>query len=177
MSFGQKPFGLRQIKLENIAGDVVVSLPSAMTMQFSERVTTGEMRGNDRTQAAVSIADALEWSLESGGISLEAWALMTGRQAVESGSTPNKQKTLTAKAGDRFPYFKIYGKMVGDEGNDDVWVVIYKAKLTEAPNGSFQDASFFNTACGGIALGDVENDDQIWDIIQHETTQELPADT
>lgn len=175
MSYGQKPFGLNQVVLTNLAGDTQVALPAPRVMQFTERLTTGELRGGDRTQAAVSILDALEWSLEAGGISLEAWALMSGRTATESGSTPNRTNTITAKTGDRYPYFKIYGKMIGDEGDDDLHVKIYKAKLTSPLQGQFQDQEFFVTQCSGIALGDADNDDDVYEIVQNETAADLPS--
>lgn len=41
--FGDKPFGLRDIKLTNAAGTTQVDLPSAMKMTFRERLTSGEI--------------------------------------------------------------------------------------------------------------------------------------
>lgn len=175
MAYGQKPFGLNQVVLTNMAGDVIVPLPMPRVMQFTERLTTGELRGGDRTQAVVSLLDALEWSLEAGGIALEAWALMSGRTATESGSTPNRTNTFTAKTGDRYPYFQVYGKMVGDEGADDLHVHIFKAKLTSPLQGQFQDAEFFVTQCSGLALGDADNDDEVYELILHETAAALPS--
>jgi hypothetical protein len=175
MAYGERPFGLRDIKLTDITGATQVDLPSAMTMQFTERLTTGELRGDDRTQAVVSILDALEWQLEAGGISLAAWALMSGRTATESGSTPNRTNTLLAAAGDRYPYFKIYGKMVGDEGDDDLHVKIFKAKITSPLQGQFRDGEFFVTQCSGLAVADVDANDQVYEIVAHETAADLPA--
>lgn len=173
--YGDKPFGLSDIKLTTLDGNTQVDLPSSRVMQFTERLTTGEMRGDDRTVAVVSILDALEWSLEAGGISLEAWALMSGREATESGSTPNRTNTLTAKTGDRYPYFKVYGKMVGDEGDDDLHVKVFKAKLTSPMQGQFQDGEFFATQCSGLAIGDADNDDDVYELVQNETAADLPS--
>lgn len=170
MPYGDKPFGLREIKL--VRGSTVVELPNAQTMEFSERLTTGELRGNDATQAVASYTDALEWSLEAGGISVAAWALMMGRTATETGTTPNQTNTMTARAGDAMPWFKIYGKSLGDAGGD-VHVKILKAKLTEPIEGTFGDAEFFVTSCSGLAVDDGALG--IYQIVQNETAAALPS--
>jgi hypothetical protein len=79
---------------------------------------------------------------------------------------------LNADAGTPFPYFKIYGKSLGD-GTDDVHVKIYKAKLTEPLEGEFSDGQFFVTACSGIAIDDGTNG--IYDVVQNETATNLPT--
>jgi len=169
--YGDKPFGLRDIKLTNMAGDTQEDLPAARTLQFTERIRSGELTGDDSIKAVVAFAEGLEWSLESGGISLEAYALMTGRTATESGTTPTQTNTLTGAAQDTFPYFKIYGKSVGD-GDDDVHVLIYKAKLMSI-EGSFAEGEFFVKSASGVAIDDESNG--IWDIVQNETADDLPA--
>ncbi|GIV73537.1 hypothetical protein [Caldilinea sp.] len=172
MSFGERPFGLREIKLVSMNGGTVVNLPAPRTMSFSERLKSGELSGGDRTLAVVAFPDALEWSLEAGGISLEAYALMTGRSVTTTGTSPNQTKTLTGSADDVYPYFKIYGKSVGD-GADDVHVKIFKAKLTSPLEGQFQDGEFFVTQCSGIAIDDGTNG--IFEVVQNETAKNLPS--
>jgi len=171
--YGDKPFGLRGIKLVNLAGDAAVDLPAAMTLGFKPRLVSGEMRGNDIVQALVAIEDAVEWSLEAGGISLEAWALMTGRTVDESGTTPNRTNTLNIAGGTVYPYFKIYGKSVGENATDDIHVKLYKCKLTEPLDGNFSDGEFYVTSCSGLALPDGVNG--VADIVQNETAADLPS--
>jgi hypothetical protein len=139
-------------------------------MSFSERVRSGELSGDDAVKAVAAYAEAVEWELENGGISLEAWALLTGRTATESGSTPNQTNTLTGSAGDSFPYIKIYGKSLG-EGDDDIHCKIYKAKVTSL-EGTFQEGEFFVTSCSGVAIDDGSNG--IFDFVQNETAASLP---
>lgn len=170
MAYGDKPFGLHEIKL--VVDTTVVSLPVARTMSFKERVRSGELSGDDKTVAVVAYSDALEWSLEAGGIDLAAWALMTGRTATTTGTTPNRVTTLEASAAVPYPYFKIYGKSLGD-GADDVHVKVWKAKLTEPLEGEFADGEFFVTSCAGIAVDDGTNG--IYDIVQNETAAALPT--
>jgi len=169
--YGDKPFGLRDIKITNIGGTVQEDLPSAQTMQVTERVVNAEMEGDDVIVSVVSFVQALEWSLEAGGISLEALELITGRTASESGTTPNRILTLNTESGDHFPWFKIYGKSLG-EGDDDIHVKIYKAKCT-ALEGTWQGGEFYVTNCSGMAVDDGSNG--LYDIVQNETAAALPS--
>lgn len=171
--YGDKPFGLREIKLVNMAGDTVVSLPAATKLGFQERLVSGEMRGNDVVQALVAITDAVEWSLENGGLSLEAWAMMTGRTVTETGTTPSQVNTMNIDGGQVYPYFKVYGKSIGENANDDIHVKLYKCKLTAPLEGEFTDGEFFVTSCSGLALPDGVNG--IADVVQNETAAALPS--
>lgn len=171
--YGDKPYGLREIKLVSMAQTpVVVTLPAATKLSFKPNITSGEMRGNDQIQALVAIEDSVEWSLENGGISLEAWALITGRTVVESGSTPNRTLAMNLDGGRVYPYFKIYGKAVGENATDDIHVKLYKCKLTEPIDGEFADGEFYVTSCSGKALPTATG---IGEIVQNETAAALPA--
>ena len=171
MAFGDKPFGLRDVKLTPIGSGSQVDLPSSRTLKFSERVTSGELKGDDKLAAVVAYSEAVEWSLEAGGISLEAYALMTGRTATTAGTSPNQTTTLTGNAQDSFPYFKIYGKSVGD-GSDDIHVKLFKCKLTSI-EGTFQGDEFFVTSAEGIAVDDGTNG--LFEFVQNETATSLPS--
>lgn len=171
--YGDKPFGIRDIKITNMAGTTQVDLPNAQTLTFSERLTQGELRGDDATVSVVAFTDAVEWELEAGGISLEAYALMTGRVVTTTGTTPNRTTALAGNAGDNFPYFKVYGKSQGDSATDDIHVKLNKCKLTAAPSGDFKDGEFFMLKTGGIAIDPGAGN--IFDIIQNETATTLPT--
>jgi hypothetical protein len=173
MAFGDtgvRVFGLREIKLVNAAA-ASVSLNAAQTMTFKERVKAGELSGNDKTLAVVAFSDAVEWELEEGGISLAAYALMTGRTAALTGTGTAELVTLNADAATAFPYFKIYGKSLGDAG-DDVHVKVHKAKIIGGIEGQFADGEFFVSKCSGVAIDDGTNG--IYDIVHNETTAALP---
>lgn len=168
--YGDKPFGLKEVKF--VRGAQVVSLPASQTLKFKERVKSAELSGNDAIAAVNSIVEAVEWELEAGGISLEAYALITGRTAVAGGVTPNETTTLSGSAGQVYPYFKIYGKAMGVDA-DDIHVKIFKAKLTEGMEGTFGNGEFFVTACKGLAVDDGANG--IWEFVQNETSTTLPV--
>lgn len=171
MSYGDKPFGLRDIKVTNITGTVQADLPAAQQMDFRPRMNSAEFRGDDRVQAVVSFMEALEWGLQAGGISLAALAIITGETVATTGSTPNEVSTLTLSGGDVMPYFKIYGKSIGD-GTDDVHIKLWKCKVTQL-EGTFQDGQFFITNCQGVAIDDGTNG--VADVVQNETAANLPS--
>jgi len=173
MAYGNAPFGLRDLKLTKLDGSLQVDLPNALTLTFKERLTSGELRGDDATVSVVAITDAVEWEIEAGGIDLAAYALMTGRTAVTAGTTPNRTTTLGGNAGDNYPYFKIYGKSVGDNATDDIHVKIMKAKLTSPLEGEFKDAEFFMTKCSGVAIDPGAGN--LSEIVQKESAANLPS--
>jgi hypothetical protein len=168
--FGEYPYGLQEVKIVPVTGSLV-TLPAARQLQWRERIQNAELRGNDKTVAAVAMPDAVEWTLEEGGISLEALAAMTGRTATAAGTTPSRTVTMAADAGTAFPYFKMYGKALGD-GADDVHVKFFKCKVTGI-EGSFGDGEFLITSCSGIAIDDGTNG--IYTVVQNETAATLPT--
>lgn len=172
MDFGQAAYGLRDVKLTNAAGSTQVDLPAARTLQFTERIKSAELEGDDALVAVVSYSEAVEWSLEAGGISLPAYALMTGRTVTLAGTTPNQSYTMYGQAGECFPWFKIYGRAISDGCTDDIHCKLGKAKLTSI-EGSFANGEFWITSCSGIAIEDLTG--KIFEFVQHETGEALPA--
>lgn len=171
-SYGDHPFGLNDVKLVSFdTTPVQVDLPDAQTMQVTPRLKSGELHGDDKLVSVVSMLEGADFSLESGGIPLEAYALMLGLTATEAGTAPNLTNTLTMTGAARMPWFKVYGKSLG-EGDDDVHVKLRKCKLTKAPEGSLQDGSFFVTSLSGVC---VDDGTAVMEIVQNETATTLPA--
>lgn len=166
-----KPFGLRQITLVPLPSGSAVVLPAALTLSFSESLISGELRGDDAVQAIAAITDKIEWSLEAGGLSFEAIKVMTGRTIAASGTTPSQKNTLTIAAGDTMPYFKIYGKIVNDDGSD-VHCLLYKCKLTGGLEGEFKEGEFYIQKCEGVAI---TNGTKIAELVHNETATTVPA--
>lgn len=166
-----KPFGLRQITLVPLPSGTAVALSAAQTLSFKEALTSGELRGNDATQAIAAIVDKVEWSLEAGGISFDAIKVLTGRTITAAGTTPNQTNTILARAGDTYPYFKIYGKVINDDGSD-IHVLIHKAKLTDGLEGEWKDGEFFIQSASGIAI---DNGTKLYEFVHNESATAVPA--
>jgi hypothetical protein len=170
------PYGLRDVKLTPINSDgslgTAVDLPVSQTLSFSEAEEFQELRGDDRLVAVHGQGPTIEFDLEAGGISLEAWQVMTGGDLEELGATPNQTKALTKLVTQSRPYFRIEGQSINDV-DGDTHVVIYKAKITDNLEGEFTDGEFFVTSCSGQGLGD--DDDKLYTITWNETTSAITA--
>ena len=166
------PYGLRDVKITPIddagAYGTMVDLPNARTLSFSEAEEFAELRGDDRLVAIRGRGAEINWSLEGGGISLEAWAAMSGATVGETGTTPNIVKTLSKVATDTRPYFLVEGQAISDSGGD-FHAVIYKARATEDLEGELSEGEWLLTNAGGRALPDTNNGDALYDFVQNET--------
>jgi hypothetical protein len=174
LSTQPKPYGLSDIKLTSIDGLAQVDLPAATKMTFKERIKSAEGPGDDKLSTVVAVRDAIEWELEATGLSLDALAIIYGTTTSTTGTTPDQVKTLENAGAVRLPYFKIYGKSLG-EGDDDVHCIIYKAKVTEGLDGSFAYGELAVTKIKGLAIDDGTNG--IYDWVQNETATALPVAT
>lgn len=170
------PYGLRDVKLTPINSDgslgTSVDLPVSQTLSFSEAEEFEELRGDDRLVAVHGQGPTVEFDLEAGGISLEAWQVLTGGTLSETGVTPSQIKALTKKTSESRPYFRIEGQSINDV-DGDTHVVIYKAKVTENLEGEFADGSFFVTSCSGQGIGDA--DENLYTITWNETSASIGA--
>lgn len=164
-----KPFGLKQIKIVNAADTVAIDLPAALELEFEETVVSGEFFGNDELQGLVTQPLGIKGKFKAGGIPLSAYALMTGHTYAVTGSTPNEVATLEGDSA-TFPYFMVYGKSLGDTG-DDIHVKLLKVKLTGSPKGSFKRGEFFmlEAEFQGVKVAG-----KAYDIIANETAADLP---
>jgi hypothetical protein len=163
-----KPFGLKQISLVSMDNATTVTLPAALELGFEEMIVSAEFYGNDDLQGVVSQPLGLKGAFKQGGIPLEALSMMTGHTYTLAGTTPSQVATLEADSAS-YPYFQIYGKSLGDEG-DDVHIHIFKAKLTSPPKGSFKRAEFFlleSEFTGVKVLG------KAYDVVANETSVAL----
>jgi|CXWL01.1.fsa_nt_gi methionine-rich copper-binding protein CopC len=167
-----KPFGLKEIVVVSYDGVTAISLPAALELEFEETVVSGEFFGNDELQGLVTQPLGVKGKFKSGGIPLNAYALMTGHTYGVSGSTPNEVATLQGNS-PTFPYFKVYGKSLGDVG-DDIHVKLMKIKLTGSPKGSFKRGEFFMLEA---EFQGVKVSGKAYDLVANETTTALPGAT
>lgn len=167
-----KPYGLSDIKLTSIDGLTQVDLPASVKLSFKERVKSAEGVGDDKLDTVVTVREGIEWELEATGLPLEALAVMYGDTTSTTGTTPNQVKTLEHPGAVRLPYFKIYGKSLG-EGDDDIHCIIYKAKITEGLDSPMQYGEIQKSTIKGLGIDDGTNG--IYDWVQNETAANLPT--
>lgn len=164
-------YGLRDIKITSLDGATQVDLPAARTLTWSETSVSDELRGDDTIVSAIAFVEGLEWTLEAGGISLEAYALLTGETVVSTGVTPNRQQKITRQAGRSYPYVKVYGRSLGDQG-DGAWILLNKVKVNTM-EGNMTNQEFYITNCSGTGIKDASGN--LYDLIKLETDAALPT--
>lgn len=165
------PYGLRDVKVYpisvlNVVGSAV-DLPNSRTFSFEENEDFEELRGDDTVVATRGQGATVSWDLESGGISLEAYAIMAGGAIVSTGSTPNQKKTFTKLNTDSKPRFQVEGQAMSESGGD-FHVKLYNCKATDGVSGELGDGAFWLTSGSGSAIGDPSSG-KIYDFIQNET--------
>lgn len=170
------PYGLRDVRLTpytDAAATVLgtpVDLPNARTLSFTASEEFTELRGDDKVVTTVGHGEAVAWSLESGGISLEAFKVLSGATIVETGTTPAQKKSLKKKVTDIRPWFQIEGQIISNSGGD-FHAVIFKCKATGNLGGSFGDSTFLLTSASGVGLPSTKTGDldSLYELIQNET--------
>lgn len=183
MSLGTAlPFGLRDVKLiaypslaATAFGTSLVDLPNAQTFSFTETEEYVELRGDDKLVTSHGQGPQLDCDLESGGISIEAYAVINGGTVIESGVTPNQVKRYRKKVTDQRPFFTVIGQSISDSGGD-LHAVVYRARATGDIAGEFADGAFFipSSAITGfpcLVSGNVAGNeilDTLYDFVQHE---------
>lgn len=173
------PFGLRDVKLIPLGADGAtpgspVDLPISQTLSFSEEEDFEELRGDDQVAASHGSGPNIAWELESGGISLEAYATIAGGTVTVTGMAPNEVKTYRKMTTDVRPYFKIIGRAINDNGGD-FHGVIYRAKADGSLEGSMEDGSFWISSASGTGYGSLESglEDRVYDFVHNETAVEI----
>jgi hypothetical protein len=169
------PYGIRDIKLRPLTsgGTVLgasVDLPNARTLGFEEAEDYEELRGDDQVVATRGKGANVEWSLESGGISLEALVVLNGGTITLTGTTPAQVKKYRKLVTDARPEFQAEGQAMSESGGD-FHTVLYRCKASENITGEFGDGAFFLTGAGGLALPGktTGNVGALYDFIQNET--------
>jgi hypothetical protein len=169
------PFGMRQIRVTplGVGGDTPgasVSLPVSRKLTFSEAEDFSELRGDDVIQATHGAGPHVEWDLEAGGISLDAYAVIAGATVTQSGVTPNVIRVARKMETDARPYFKMEGRAINDNGGD-FHVLIYRAKVDGSLDGELADGEFWLTSCSGKGYGSLEAAllGRVYDFVHNET--------
>lgn len=164
-------YGCRDIKITSLDGATQVDLPASQEITWEEDIVEDSLDGDDVTVAQTAFIKAIDFSLSAGGISLEAYALLTGETVVTAGLTPNRTQTLERHGGKSFPYVKVYGRAIGSS-NDGMHLIFPKAKMNSL-SGGFSNQSYLVTSGDGKAVADASN--VIAKYIKLETDAELPT--
>lgn len=169
------PFGLRDCRLTPLNDDGSLGTPAdlvnSQVFSFSEAEDFEELRGDDGVVAIRGKGAKVNWTLEAGGLTFAAWAVLSGGTNTVTGTTPNQIRRYRKIKTDIRPYFKAEGQAISDSGGD-VHGIVYKARTSGAIEGEFSDGKFWVTKATGEAIPDVNG--ILYDFIQNESTVAIP---
>ncbi len=172
------PFGLRDVKVYaiDVNGNVgsAVDLPASQTFSFKEAEAFEILKGDDLSLASHGGGPTVTWALDSGGISLDAYAVIMGGSVVTSGTTPNQIKTYTKGALDQRPYFQVEGRAISDSGGD-FHCIVFRCKADAGFDGAFTNSKFWVSKASGTGFGNVTpgGDLRLYQFVQNETALEI----
>lgn len=175
LPYGCRDIGLRQIDTTTNVAGTTVKLPFARKLGFTETADSTDLEANDTIVASHENKLSGEFSIESGGISFAAWAILTGGTVTTTGTTPNRKKRFRKKSTDSRPYFQVEGQMISDSGGD-LHVVIHRARITGDIEGEFTQGEFYLTSADGQLFPSLDattnagaDINTLYDIIDNET--------
>lgn len=183
------PYGMRQIKLTPFTDATAtayaassVPLPYSQTLTFADTENFSEMRGDDQLITVHGQGTVVDWELEAGGISMEAYVVMAGGELTTGGVTPNLYKKISKYATDptipsRYtrPFFKAEGRAISDSGGD-FHLVLFRARATDDIKGELKDGEFWTTGAKGQGLGSFVPADlnKAYDLVMNESSVVIP---
>lgn len=178
------PYGMRQVKLTTFTDATAtaysassIPLPYGQTFTFADTEDFATLRGDDQVVTVHGQGTVVDWELEAGGISLEAYQAMAGGEITSSGVTPNLKKTYSKYTTDptitsRYtrPFFKAEGRAISDSGGD-FHIVVYRCRATDDIKGELKDGEFWTTGAKGQGLGSTVTADfnKAYDLVFNET--------
>lgn len=170
--YGEIPFGVRDAAIFPLTGDTPgtgIDIPRIRQVEMNVTRDSAELEGDDVTVAVQSFAKTMEGSIEAGGISLAAIAVLEGGTVgAEAGSGTDHSVTYAVRGDDVDGYFQLIAQSIANDGGD-VHLVVYKVKATSGPNYNFENGNFFLTQCDLQAVFNGEDPSKLYDLIQHET--------
>jgi len=176
------PFGLRDVKIALlIANDLpgtLVDLPNAQTFEFTDSEEFTELRGDDRLVAKRGAGSMVEWSLESGGISPEAYCVLSGAALTAGGVSPAGYKKVRKLVTNKRPYFWAEGQSMSDTGGD-FHCIVPRCIADDSLEGTMADGEFWVSSASGTGLAsgstDVKLTDLVYEFTQNETAIAIAA--
>lgn len=174
------PYGVRDAKLTQYAdtGGTVLSttsvdVPVMQHLNFTEAEEFTELRGDDRLITTRGKGSQVNGDIESGGLPIAVWAVITGGSVIATGTTPNRIIELQKRATTQRPFFRVDGKIISDSGGD-ILVRIYRCRANGDIQANFQDGDFQTSqiAFVGMPLLDDSND-LIYSIFRRETSTDI----
>lgn len=169
----EKPFGLRDIKIALWSAPAMAyDVPVAGSLAFTDTPgATAELRGDDALADIHVMEGKPVVELESGGISLRAWSLLSGGTY----STGSGYYRLVKQGDDQRPYLVLGAQIYDNDNTGDIHVYLPKCRCTSGPKGTFKDGQFFLT--GATIEGVDDRANGMYQVRQNDTAAALNLET
>lgn len=177
------PYGARDLKLTmysdalgTVLGNVSVDLPYLQHLNFTEAEEFTELRGDDKTITTRGKGSTVNWDIEAGGLSSNAWAVFTGGSVIQVSAEVGKRVfELQKRSTTARPWFRIDGKIISDSGGD-ILVRIYRCRANADITSNFQDGEFATTAVTGVGYPLLDDaNDLLYSIFHREQERAISA--
>jgi hypothetical protein len=174
-----KTYTLTDLKVAPVTGDTpgtLVDVPGIRSLEVTVSNDATELRGDNSVLAIIDQGNGLEWSMEAGGLDLDALAVILGGEVVTTGTTPASVDTFHLNSDDQRPYFAIVGVQPDDGAGEDLHIVVWKAKATGNFAITAADQEFLTPTIEGRGVGRSDNQ-RMLSLVHHETAiaAALPA--
>lgn len=176
------PYGLRDVRVTGYTSLAATTLngssvdwPNAQTFTFNETEDYDDLRGDDKLITSHGQGPTVEWELEGGGISLDAYSVINGGTLTDTGVTPNQVRTYVKKVTDVRPFFQVEGQAISDSGGD-FHCTVFRCRATKDVKGEFKDSAFYVPDISGTGYGSLVSAtlDQLYQFKQNETITAIP---
>lgn len=172
------PYGLRDLKVATLDSTgtkgTLVDLPNGQTLEFTESTSEQELRGDDKIVAKRTNVDAVEWTLDAGGINFAAMKVIAGGTITTTGVTPAVKTSWRRLEGESYPDFYLEGQAMSESGGDH-HTVIHRAKANQI-SGTHQDQEFWVSHAEGTGIGSLAtgaDEGAVWDMVANETATDI----
>lgn len=155
-----------------------VDLTGALSLKVSPKMESKTLYGDSTIMDTYSRTTSVDFTASNSVVSFEGLKVLMGGNVAKSGESGNEKITYSMSAANATPgYFKIEGKWdyaSTDNTVKDAHVVLYKCRVTEAPEFTINDTSgdFGNCEFTGTAVP-TNADGKWWDMTLNASATEI----
>lgn len=166
-----KTYTITDLQVAPVTGDTpgtLIDVPGIRSCQITVSNDAVELRGDNALLSVVDQGNGLEFSLEEGGMDLDALETILGGSTTTTGTGGTEVRRWDLAADDARPYFTLVGVAPSDDGANDLHVVVWKAKATGNFEVTLQDQEFATPTIAGRGVGRSDTKAML-SFIQHAT--------
>ena len=157
-----------------------IDLAGILTLQISPEMVTKNLQGDSIVMDTYSRTTGINFTVTNSVLSFSGLEVILGGQVTRSGTDLTEKVTYSMTSETATPpYFKLEGKWnyASTDGTlADAHVILYKCRMSEAPDFSINDASgdFGECTFSGVAVP-TKKSGKWWDMILNATAEEIGA--